>query len=137
MCDQTLLGPLGPCEYLPRRLSQLRYEVSPRPGDYMDRMRAGWRRFGTILFHPNAPTAACASRSGCQATRPSPRSRAHVPRVALFPCLYAYPVKFSGGIGANASGIALPPRRPLDGIGDSARKMTPLRASRPPDLQAP
>ena len=57
MWDQTVLGPLSPCEYLPDRLSQLRYEVDVeiRPADYMNRMRAGWRRFGPILFQPECP----------------------------------------------------------------------------------
>ena len=50
----TFLSSPSPCEYLPKRMSQLRYEVDSdiQPADYMERLRAGWRRFGPILFQP-------------------------------------------------------------------------------------
>ena len=50
----TFLSSPSPCEYLPRRMSRLRYEVDSgiQPADYMDRLKAGWRRFGPILFQP-------------------------------------------------------------------------------------
>ena len=52
------LTPASPCEYLPDRLSQLHYEVrlGMRPEDYMDRLRAGWRRFGPAVFRPECPS---------------------------------------------------------------------------------
>jgi arginine-tRNA-protein transferase len=50
--------PLAPCNYLPGRVAQLRYEVLPEmtSGDYMERLRAGWRRFGPIVFRPECPS---------------------------------------------------------------------------------
>jgi leucyl-tRNA---protein transferase len=48
----------SPCEYLPDRLWQLRYELAPhlRPVDYMQRMQQGWRRFGFAMFRPDCPS---------------------------------------------------------------------------------
>ena len=57
MANLNFLSTLTPCEYLPDRLSQLRYEVDTeieRHG-YMNRLNAGWRRFGPILFKPECP----------------------------------------------------------------------------------
>ena len=52
------------CAYLPQQQSRLEYELaaSLSPLEYEDRMNAGWRKFGVMLFHP-----VCAS---CQACRP-------------------------------------------------------------------
>ena len=46
------------CEYLPDRLSQLRYELSPDlpSQDYLSRLKAGWRRFGPVVFRPECPS---------------------------------------------------------------------------------
>ena len=57
MREQIVLSPVTPCEYLPDRLSRHRYEVDValRPADYMERMAAGWRRFGPVLFQPDCP----------------------------------------------------------------------------------
>jgi arginyl-tRNA--protein-N-Asp/Glu arginylyltransferase len=50
----TFVTPPGPCGYLPDREWQLRYEVVSEvtPAEYMERMKAGWRRFGFALFRP-------------------------------------------------------------------------------------
>jgi len=54
----TLLSTLSPCEYLPDRFSQLRYELVPhlRPADYVQRVQQGWRRFGYAVFRPECPS---------------------------------------------------------------------------------
>ena len=54
----TFLAPVSDCEYLPDRRWQLRYEFMPQIGrdEYMHRLRAGWRRFGPIVFRPECPT---------------------------------------------------------------------------------
>ena len=50
--------PLGRCEYLPDRLWQLRYKLAPelQPHDYLNRLKAGWRRFGPVIFRPECPS---------------------------------------------------------------------------------
>lgn len=52
------------CGYLPDRDWSLEYELVSEisPAEYLERMRAGWRRFGHTLFRPS-----CA---GCQACQP-------------------------------------------------------------------
>ena len=62
----TFLSSPSPCEYLPDRMSQLRYEVDAaiQPADYMHRLRAGWRRFGPVLFQP-----ACGECQECRSLR--------------------------------------------------------------------
>ncbi|HYT91660.1 MAG TPA: arginyltransferase [Gemmataceae bacterium] len=42
------------CGYLPDRLWSLEYDMVARitPAEYADRLRAGWRRFGSMLFRP-------------------------------------------------------------------------------------
>jgi arginine-tRNA-protein transferase len=54
------------CGYLPDQLWSLEYEYVSRmtPGEYLERMLAGWRRFGTMLFRP-----ACRACTACQALR--------------------------------------------------------------------
>lgn len=60
------LAPPSACGYLPDQTWRLEYEfvrqLSPR--EYRDRLEAGWRRFGTMLFRPRCP--AC---SACQSLR--------------------------------------------------------------------
>lgn len=53
----SLLSPPSPCEYLPDRISRLRYEFVPEitPTEYMTRLREGWRRFGPVAFRPECP----------------------------------------------------------------------------------
>jgi leucyl-tRNA---protein transferase len=54
----TFLSTLSPCEYLPDRLWQLRYELDPdvQPADYTQRLQQGWRRFGPAMFRPECPS---------------------------------------------------------------------------------
>ena len=54
----TFSTPPAPCQYLPDRLSQLRYDVMPQlqAADYMERLRQGWRRFGYVVFRPECPS---------------------------------------------------------------------------------
>ena len=54
----TFTSPPSPCDYLPDRVQQLRYEVAPwlRPAGYMERMHDGWRRFGYVVFRPECPS---------------------------------------------------------------------------------
>jgi leucyl-tRNA---protein transferase len=49
---------VAPCEYLPDRLRQTRYEFRPtmQLHEYSGRLRQGWRRFGPILFRPECPS---------------------------------------------------------------------------------
>jgi leucyl-tRNA---protein transferase len=75
----TLLAPLAPCEYLPDRISQLRYELAPhlRAADYVLRLQQGWRRFGYAMVRPDCPSCRmCQSlRVPVAAFRPSPGQR--------------------------------------------------------------
>ncbi len=52
------------CAYLPNEQSKIEYELALQatPQEYEDRMNAGWRKFGGVLFHPTCPT--------CRACRP-------------------------------------------------------------------
>src|SRR4051794_22421887 len=54
------------CGYLPDRLWSLEYEMVGRvtPAEYMERLRAGWRRFGATLFRPR-----CGSCRECRSLR--------------------------------------------------------------------
>ena len=54
----TFVSPLSPCEYLPDRLWQLRYDVRPqiREGEYVKLLQSGWRRIGPVLFRPECPS---------------------------------------------------------------------------------
>lgn len=47
-----------PCGYLPDRDWQIRYEIVGQlaPEEYLDRLKAGWRRFGFSLFRPECPS---------------------------------------------------------------------------------
>lgn len=47
-------APEDTCTYLPEQQERLEYEVALRmtPAEYENRMNAGWRKFGRILFHP-------------------------------------------------------------------------------------
>jgi arginine-tRNA-protein transferase len=62
----TFQSPQGQCGYLPEQTWQLEYELFAEvsAAEYMERMRAGWRRFGFSLFHPVCP--AC---TRCQSIR--------------------------------------------------------------------
>jgi arginyl-tRNA--protein-N-Asp/Glu arginylyltransferase len=55
----TVLSPPTACEYLPDRLAQLRYDLVPdlQPSDYVDRLKAGWRRFGYATFRPECASS--------------------------------------------------------------------------------
>jgi len=58
------LAPPTRCGYLPDQVWRLEYEqVSAlTAGEYMERMRQGWRRFGGMLFRPRCPAcSACRS----------------------------------------------------------------------------
>lgn len=54
------------CGYLPDRLWSLGYEMASEftRREYQARLEAGWRRFGTMLFHPRCPTC-----TACQSLR--------------------------------------------------------------------
>lgn len=60
------VAPPTPCGYLPDQLWQLEYEVvlELQQAEYLQRMLAGWRRFGDTLFRPR-----CASCSACRSLR--------------------------------------------------------------------
>jgi arginine-tRNA-protein transferase len=62
----TYVAPPSRCGYLPEQQWSLQYEYvgSITPAEYMDRMRAGWRRFGRMLFRPR-----CRSCSACRSLR--------------------------------------------------------------------
>lgn len=48
----------SPCGYLPDRDWRIQYEVVGQltTDEYLDRLKAGWRRFGFSLFRPTCPT---------------------------------------------------------------------------------
>lgn len=60
------VAPPSRCGYLPDEEWTLEYEVVGRLGtaEYMNRLQSGWRRFGTMLFHP-----VCASCQKCKSLR--------------------------------------------------------------------
>src|SRR5947207_3268717 len=60
------VAPASPCGYLPEQRWRLEYEIvrSLTPGEYQERLLAGWRRFGGALFRPR-----CRSCSACQSLR--------------------------------------------------------------------
>jgi leucyl-tRNA---protein transferase len=62
----SFVAPPSPCSYLPEQRSSLEYEmVQDLSGhEYMERMLAGWRRFGGMMFRPRCP--AC---NQCRALR--------------------------------------------------------------------
>jgi leucyl-tRNA---protein transferase len=62
----TFLSAANDCGYLPGRVSQLQCEVVRElaPGEYMERLRSGWRRFGHTLFR-----TACPACQRCQSLR--------------------------------------------------------------------
>lgn len=54
----TFTTPPGECGYLPDRDWRLQYDIVGRatPGEYMTRLKQGWRRFGHSLFRPVCET---------------------------------------------------------------------------------
>src|ERR1700757_393375 len=62
----SYVAPPSPCGYLPDQFWSLEYEMASAvtAGEYMERLLAGWRRFGTMLFRPRCP--AC---QACQSLR--------------------------------------------------------------------
>jgi leucyl-tRNA---protein transferase len=75
----SFLSTVAVCEYLPDRISQLRYELVPhlRPADYMQRLQQGWRRFGYAMFRPDCPSCRMCQplRVPVATFRPSPSQR--------------------------------------------------------------
>src|SRR5262245_28973809 len=58
------VSPPSSCGYLPDRLWSLEYEMVAEltSVEYQQRLEAGWRRFGAMLFHPRCPSCvACQS----------------------------------------------------------------------------
>ena len=51
------VAPPSTCGYLPDQVWSLEYEMvlSLSPAEYMERLRHGWRRFGTMMFRPQCP----------------------------------------------------------------------------------
>lgn len=60
------VSPPSSCGYLPDQLWSLEYEMVAEltPAEYQARLEAGWRRFGTMLFHPRCPSC-----TACQSLR--------------------------------------------------------------------
>ena len=56
----------SPCGYLPEQLWSQEYELVSdlTPAEYLERMMAGWRRFGAMLFRPR-----CRLCQACQSLR--------------------------------------------------------------------
>jgi arginine-tRNA-protein transferase len=75
----TFVAPPSPCGYLPAETWQLEYEVvaSLSPDEYMQRLLAGWRHFGEMLFRPRCPacTACCSLRVDVENFRPDRSQR--------------------------------------------------------------
>ena len=51
------VAPPSTCGYLPDQVWSLEYEMvlTVSPAEYMERLRHGWRRFGTMMFRPRCP----------------------------------------------------------------------------------
>jgi leucyl-tRNA---protein transferase len=51
------VAPPSRCGYLADQVWSLEYEMvlTLTPAEYMDRLRLGWRRFGTMMFRPQCP----------------------------------------------------------------------------------
>ncbi|RUL88162.1 arginyltransferase [Tautonia sociabilis] len=64
-----VIAPARPCSYLPGERARMEYQVVLRmePAEYLDRLRAGWRRFGRTLFRPR-----CRSCAACRSIRIDP-----------------------------------------------------------------
>jgi arginyl-tRNA--protein-N-Asp/Glu arginylyltransferase len=62
----SYVAPPSPCSYLPDQRWSLEYEMVQNLSgtEYMQRMLAGWRRFGGMLFRPRCPQC-----SQCRALR--------------------------------------------------------------------
>jgi arginine-tRNA-protein transferase len=62
----TYVAPPSRCGYLPDRLWSLEYEFVSEitAAEYLERMKAGWRHFGRMLFHP-----VCAGCRACRSLR--------------------------------------------------------------------
>jgi arginyl-tRNA--protein-N-Asp/Glu arginylyltransferase len=60
----SYVAPPSQCGYLPEQTWSLQYDIvaTTTADEYMDRMRAGWRRFGRALFRPRCQV--------CQACQP-------------------------------------------------------------------
>jgi arginine-tRNA-protein transferase len=60
------VAPPSPCGYLPDQLWRMEYEhvASLSPAEYLERMKQGWRRFGSMLFRPR-----CRACQACQSLR--------------------------------------------------------------------
>ncbi len=60
------VAPPSRCGYLPEQLWQLEYEqvATLSPAEYLERLRQGWRRFGTMLFRPR-----CRNCRACRSLR--------------------------------------------------------------------
>jgi leucyl-tRNA---protein transferase len=75
----TFFSTVSPCEYLPDRRWQLRYELVPhlRPADYQQRLQQGWRRFGYAVFRPDCPSCRMCQplRVPVATFRPNPSQR--------------------------------------------------------------
>jgi arginine-tRNA-protein transferase len=72
------ITPPGPCGYLPDRTWQLEYEIAPEltTGEFMARLREGWRRFGHAMFRPVCPSCRmCQSLRVCVADFSPDRSQ--------------------------------------------------------------
>lgn len=73
------VAPLSPCSYLPGRRWSLEYQrvLSISADEYMEYLRQGWRRFGTMLFKPRCPgcTACQSLRVPTETFRPNRSQR--------------------------------------------------------------
>jgi leucyl-tRNA---protein transferase len=62
----SFVTPPSRCSYLPRENWSLEYEqfLSISPTEYLQRLREGWRRFGSTLFRPR-----CSACNACRSLR--------------------------------------------------------------------
>jgi arginine-tRNA-protein transferase len=53
----VFLSPPDQCSYLPDQVAQLQYELALdlTAAEYMTRLKAGWRRFGPVMFRHQCP----------------------------------------------------------------------------------
>jgi len=94
-------APAARCEYLPDQTARLEYEHVERitPGEYLEKLQGGWRRFGHLLFRP-----ACPSCRMCQSLR--------VPVAAFRPRRTQRRVWNLNAAGAVVIDVGMPSSRP-------------------------
>jgi arginine-tRNA-protein transferase len=54
--ELTFISSPSECHYLPDRVAQMRFALTRDRADYMTWLKAGWRRFGPVMFRHDCPS---------------------------------------------------------------------------------